>query len=692
VILNRIWGDETLRSKSWAIQLNPDPVDEGLWRSRDVMIMEVRLEEYVAAFRDVLTSRLSSSPTGSVDWHITLEAPSADLAVGDELTLTLRFRGVASPGSVPVEVPASALELAVYVEAPGFYLEGEHLRTIAVMGGRLKTPNIPLRLQAASSGEHQLTVAVHVGDRTGGPPAVLSRPARVLAPVTVPSPPELVDAAAIPEPRPDVVLHVLLEQPLEESPDHDGEQVRLYLTCDALEKDRELLPPLQLTSADLVGLREAAIEAGAGSCEVPPADNLAALQAYGTALFRMLMPPGHPLRRRYWQIRALARGRLWSWLIISDERTLLPWELLCPYRLERDAPALYDEFLADRFMVAHWVAGHGLALANEAPIGRVGLTHYQQHPGRTGHWRAALGNGEVLEDQDGHLPPASVDNPYHGLHVLRFGEQRPLGRVTEWEGDDDGGRERRDATGVVGDRRLDLALQRPVVGLSFLREHPLLHAPEHGMWDTRLEPGWTLPMLHAGASAVVGPRWPVQPESDQLFVRAFHEALWDGAAVGLAVWEARQRVRRTHPDRSDWLAYAHFGHPSCAPYLVRPAKGFTLLEAIDQPEDELFRPGRSYSFRASYRADTPAWYGGRLRVPEAPLADEDVSVLVMPLTGEHPTTYRLEQMAPGSPYQRVFELTMPADEETLPLLVRFQKDEQELRTMVVTLDIGGAGV
>jgi SIR2-like domain len=54
VILNRIWGDETLRSMSWAIQLNPDPVDEGLWRSRDVMIMDVQLEEYIEGIRAAL--------------------------------------------------------------------------------------------------------------------------------------------------------------------------------------------------------------------------------------------------------------------------------------------------------------------------------------------------------------------------------------------------------------------------------------------------------------------------------------------------------------------------------------------------------------------------------------------------------------------------------------------------------------
>ena len=71
--------------------------------------------------------------------------------------------GLNALGNVEAEVPASALELAVHIEAPGFYLEGEHLRTVAVVGGRLKTPNIPLRLRAASSGEHQTIPEHEVG-------------------------------------------------------------------------------------------------------------------------------------------------------------------------------------------------------------------------------------------------------------------------------------------------------------------------------------------------------------------------------------------------------------------------------------------------------------------------------------------------------------------------------------------------
>jgi hypothetical protein len=54
VILNRIWGDEELSSTSWAIQLDPDPVDEGLWRSRDVAILDLPLEEYVDGLREAL--------------------------------------------------------------------------------------------------------------------------------------------------------------------------------------------------------------------------------------------------------------------------------------------------------------------------------------------------------------------------------------------------------------------------------------------------------------------------------------------------------------------------------------------------------------------------------------------------------------------------------------------------------------
>jgi hypothetical protein len=58
VILHRIWGEQKLSWKSWAIQLNPHAIDQEFWRNRDVDIFNVRLEEYVAA----LSERMQALP------------------------------------------------------------------------------------------------------------------------------------------------------------------------------------------------------------------------------------------------------------------------------------------------------------------------------------------------------------------------------------------------------------------------------------------------------------------------------------------------------------------------------------------------------------------------------------------------------------------------------------------------------
>ena len=52
VILHRIWGEQKLHWKSWAIQLDPHPIDEEFWDKRDVDILDVRLQGYVSALRE----------------------------------------------------------------------------------------------------------------------------------------------------------------------------------------------------------------------------------------------------------------------------------------------------------------------------------------------------------------------------------------------------------------------------------------------------------------------------------------------------------------------------------------------------------------------------------------------------------------------------------------------------------------
>jgi hypothetical protein len=45
VILHRIWSERDLGYRSWAIQRDPDPLDQELWGRRDVDIWDVPLSE-----------------------------------------------------------------------------------------------------------------------------------------------------------------------------------------------------------------------------------------------------------------------------------------------------------------------------------------------------------------------------------------------------------------------------------------------------------------------------------------------------------------------------------------------------------------------------------------------------------------------------------------------------------------------
>jgi hypothetical protein len=52
VILHRIWEERKLTWKSWAIQLNAEDLDKRSWSQRNVEILDVCLEDYLAALDD----------------------------------------------------------------------------------------------------------------------------------------------------------------------------------------------------------------------------------------------------------------------------------------------------------------------------------------------------------------------------------------------------------------------------------------------------------------------------------------------------------------------------------------------------------------------------------------------------------------------------------------------------------------
>jgi hypothetical protein len=54
VILHRIWGEQKLSWRSWAVQRNPSALEREIWKARGVDVFDVRLEDYVAGLTEKL--------------------------------------------------------------------------------------------------------------------------------------------------------------------------------------------------------------------------------------------------------------------------------------------------------------------------------------------------------------------------------------------------------------------------------------------------------------------------------------------------------------------------------------------------------------------------------------------------------------------------------------------------------------
>jgi DNA-binding SARP family transcriptional activator len=58
VVLNRLWGDQPLSYRSWAVQPEPMPLEREFWRRRAVQVLEAPLEEYAAALARYVEARV----------------------------------------------------------------------------------------------------------------------------------------------------------------------------------------------------------------------------------------------------------------------------------------------------------------------------------------------------------------------------------------------------------------------------------------------------------------------------------------------------------------------------------------------------------------------------------------------------------------------------------------------------------
>ena len=61
VILHRLWSDQPLSYRSWAVQPEPKPLEREFWRRRDVDVVELPFEQYA----ETLSRHLTAQPTGA---------------------------------------------------------------------------------------------------------------------------------------------------------------------------------------------------------------------------------------------------------------------------------------------------------------------------------------------------------------------------------------------------------------------------------------------------------------------------------------------------------------------------------------------------------------------------------------------------------------------------------------------------
>jgi hypothetical protein len=61
-IFHRIWAERKRGYKSWAIQLDPEPIEQAFWQKRGVDILNIRLEDYVAQVERAAQALAGNTP------------------------------------------------------------------------------------------------------------------------------------------------------------------------------------------------------------------------------------------------------------------------------------------------------------------------------------------------------------------------------------------------------------------------------------------------------------------------------------------------------------------------------------------------------------------------------------------------------------------------------------------------------
>ncbi len=275
----------------------------------------------------------------------------------------------------------------------------------------------------------------------------------------------------------------------------------------------------------------------------------------GVELYEQLFP--EPLRRVYWELKALRdAGVVKNLLIVSDE-PWIPWELVKPYDVV-EGRDMEDDHLAAAWQMSRWLSGAAVPSDLNIRAARLVVPMFDLDF----VWKEIEYFDSLAARQIEVAPPISTRAEFleaaekGGEQLYHFATHANFNEVFV------------DESPIVlqGDPLFPSDLtRRRAQGMR--RERPLVflntcHGARVGFNLTGLG-GWAQRLVEQlGVTAFVGALWEVNDELASRFAQAFYEELWAGKTLGEAFHSARQQVRALQSGNPTWLAYTLYGDPN----------------------------------------------------------------------------------------------------------------------------------
>ena len=275
----------------------------------------------------------------------------------------------------------------------------------------------------------------------------------------------------------------------------------------------------------------------------------------GIELYEQLFP--EPLRKAYWEIKALRdAGTLKNLLIVSDE-PWIPWELVKPFDVV-EGQDVEDDHLAGAWQMSRWLSGAAVPSDLNIRTARLVVPMFDLDF----VWKEIQYFDSLAARQIEVAPPITTRADFldaaeqGGVQLFHFATHGNFNQAFV------------DESPIVlqGDPLFPSDLtRRRARGLR--RERPLIflntcHGARVGFNLTGLG-GWAQRLVdQLGVTAFVGAQWEVHDELASKFARTFYEELWAGKTLGEAFHSARQRIRTIQRANPTWLAYTLYGDPN----------------------------------------------------------------------------------------------------------------------------------